>query len=350
MGIGREAVMVDSRFFSREGSLTLKKLATICDAEIFRGEATQYFEDVSPLTTATPQQVAFLHNKKYISDLEKSAAGACILSSDNIKKAPSEMALLVTPTPYRAFAQVVAAFYPPTSFDPTIDLSASIHPTAQIGKGCRLEAGVVVQENAVIGRGCWIAPYTLIGAGVVLGDNCRLESHVTLTYVLIGKNVHIKTGARIGQQGFGFFMEEASAQRGHFSVPQLGRVIIGDHVEIGANTTIDRGSLHDTIIGEWTRIDNQVQIAHNVEIGKGCVLVAQVGIAGSTKIGDFSVLGGQVGVSGHLSLAPGSRVAAKSGVMRDTTPRETIAGIPAVPINQWRRQSVILRGLSKKKS
>lgn len=342
--------MVDLRFFSRKGPYTLKQLADICKAEIFQGNEAESFEDVAPLTRATAQQVTFLHNKKYAPVLRESQAGVCILSSDFVEKAPSQMALLVTSTPYRAFAQIAEAFYPPSVVEPYQDPSASVHPTAKIGEGCRLEKGVIIEENAVIGSGCWIGASTFIGAGVVLGAGCHVASHVTLTYALVGDNAHIKTGARIGQQGFGFFMEEAEAKRGHFSVPQIGRVFIGNGVEIGANTTIDRGSLQDTLIGDWTRIDNQVQIAHNVEIGKGCVLVAQVGIAGSTKIGDFSILAGQVGVSGHLSLAPGSRVAAKSGVMRDTTPQEIIAGIPAVPINQWRRQSVILKELSKKKS
>lgn len=341
--------MTDARFFSRQGPFTLGQLADVAHAEIFRGDPAQVIEDVGPLATATASHITFFHNKKYTVMLKESRAGACLLSSDALKIPSSDMALLVTPKPYRSFAQVVQAFYPFSPFEPAIDPSALIHPTAQIGEGCRLEAGVVVQENAVIGAGSWIGPHTVIGASVVLGKQCRLESHVTLTYALVGNNVYIKTGARIGQQGFGFFMEEAQSQQEHFPVPQIGRVLIGNSVQIGANTTIDRGSLHDTIIGDWTQIDNLVQIAHNVEIGKGCVLVAQSGVAGSAKIGDFSVLAAQVGVVGHISLAPGTRVAAKSGVARDTTPQETIAGIPARPIGQWRRQTVILKELSKRK-
>ena len=171
-----------------------------------------------------------------------------------------------------------------------------------------------------------------------------LESHVTITNTIAGDRLYVKPGARIGQPGFGFHMDE----RGHFDIPQIGCVRIGNDVQIGANTTIDRGSQHDTIIGNFCRIDNLAQIAHNVELGDGCVIVSQVGIAGSTKLGKFVIAGGQVGIAGHLNIGDGVKIAAQSGIMRDVAPGETISGSPAVPIREWHRQTIAIQRLTKK--
>ena len=227
----------------------------------------------------------------------------------------------------------------------TISDFSFIEPTAKIGNNCTISAFAVIEADVVIGDSCFIGPHCIIQKGTILGNNCHLEAHVVIGYAVVGNQVYIKPGARIGQPGFGFHMDE----KGHFDIPQLGRVLIGDHVHIGANTTIDRGSFADTIIGKGVRIDNLVQIAHNVEVGDNSVLVAQVGIAGSTKLGKFVIAAGQVGIAGHLNIGNGVKIAAQSGLMRDVVDRETIAGSPAVPVRDWHKQTIALQRLTKRK-
>ena len=202
----------------------------------------------------------------------------------------------------------------------------------------------MIGEKAEIGPGCVIGSNSVIGADCVLGAETRIGDNVSIVYSLIGERVLIHPGVRIGQDGFGFAMGEE-----HLKVPQLGLVVIGDDVEIGANTTIDRGAGPDTVIGTGSKIDNLVQIAHNVHLGRGCVIVAQAGISGSTRLDDFVVIGGQGGIAGHLHLGKGAQVAGNSGVMRDVGPGETVGGSPAVPVRDWHRQTVALSRLIGKK-
>jgi UDP-3-O-[3-hydroxymyristoyl] glucosamine N-acyltransferase len=196
-----------------------------------------------------------------------------------------------------------------------------------------------------LGARCRVGPNTAIGAAVELGDDCRIGANVTLSHCRIGARVVLHPGVRIGQAGFGF----APDPSGPVKIPQLGRVIVGDDVDIGANTTIDRGSGHDTVIGAGTMIDNLVQIGHNVAIGRGCILAGQVGVSGSTRLGDFVMAGGQVGFAGHLTIGSGARIAAKSGLMRDVAPGETVGGNPAVPMRLFMKQVALLQRLARKK-
>jgi UDP-3-O-[3-hydroxymyristoyl] glucosamine N-acyltransferase len=189
----------------------------------------------------------------------------------------------------------------------------------------------------------------VIGAAVELGEDCRIGANVTLSHCLIGARVVLHPGVRIGQPGFGFAPDAAPDAKGPVKIPQLGRVVIGDDVDIGANTTIDRGSGHDTVIGAGSMIDNLVQIGHNVVLGCGCVLAAQVGISGSTRLGDSVMAGGQAGFAGHLKIGSGARIAAKAGLMRDVEAGGTVGGIPAVPFALWMKQAAILQRLAKKK-
>jgi UDP-3-O-[3-hydroxymyristoyl] glucosamine N-acyltransferase len=202
----------------------------------------------------------------------------------------------------------------------------------------------VVGANTEIGEGTWLGPGVVIGEGVVVGRDCRIHANVTLSHCIVGARVTVFPGARIGQDGFGF----APDPRGHVTVPQLGRVLIHDDVRIGANTTIDRGAGPDTVIGAGCRIDNLVQIGHNVVLGRGCIVVAQAGIAGSTRLGDFVVLGGQAGLTGHLTIGAGAQVAAQAGVMDDVPPGAIYGGSPAIPARDWHRQTVAVRKLVKK--
>lgn len=320
--------MADPRFYQKQGPFTLKALAEIGQCTVGRGDSSLLIEDVAPLDGAAPACISLLHNLKYAETLQHTEASACILTAEMAEKAPSRLALLIAKHPHRSYALIANAFYPQEQETGDIAPSAVIHPTATIGKG------------VVIG------PLAVIGAGVVIGDHSLIESHVSLSHAIVGKHVHIKPGARIGQRGFGFFMDQGG-EGGHVHVPQLGRVIIHDYVEIGANTTIDRGSGHDTVIGEGTRIDNLVQVAHNVEFGKWCVMVAQSGVAGSTKFGDYVAAGGQAGITEHLKIGSGARLAAQCGIMRNVNPGEVLLGSPAMPLKTFYRQLAVLKKLEE---
>ena len=197
----------------------------------------------------------------------------------------------------------------------------------------------------VIGSNCLIGANTVILSGVVIGDNTIIDPNCTIAYSIIGSNVKIHNGVRIGQDGFGF----AQNENVNLKMPQLGRVLIKDNVEIGSNCSIDRGTGPDTIIGEGTKLDNLVQIGHNAVLGKNCILVAQSGISGSTQIGNNVIIGGQVGIAGHLKIGNNVRIAAKSGVMKNIEDGMTVGGIPSVPIKDWHRQTIILKQLTKRR-
>ncbi|MBN9342959.1 MAG: UDP-3-O-(3-hydroxymyristoyl)glucosamine N-acyltransferase [Caedibacter sp. 38-128] len=339
--------MIDSRFYHSHGPLSLKRISAISEAELILPRGKQLHEDnlitgLSSLEDATPSDLAMLHNLKYKDIFTKSNAGACFITPDMVMQAPSSMALLVTPKPQRSYALVASAFYPEPegNFTP---MTQPIHPSVELGENVMIEYGAVIKERAKIGDNTQIGANTVIGAGVIIGEGCKIGAGVTISHTLIGNHVTIFPGARIGQAGFGFVMDEL----GHIPVPQLGRVIIEDHVEVGANTTIDRGSLRDTIIGRGSRLDNLVMIAHNVVIGKGCILVAQVGIAGSTTLGNHVIAAGQAGIVGHLKIGNGVKIGAQSGVMKDIKDGETVGGSPAVPVQDFLRQAVMLSKITK---
>jgi UDP-3-O-[3-hydroxymyristoyl] glucosamine N-acyltransferase len=303
------------------------------------------FEDVAPLDSAQGAHVSFLDNRKYLDAFAVSRAGLCLVAPEHAARAPAGMALLVSDDPYRAYARVAQAFYPVRAPEPWIAPTAWVDPAAVVGEGCRIEPGAVIGARAEIGARCRIGPNAVIGEGVVLGDECTVGANASLTHTIVGRRVVIYPGARIGQDGFGFAM----GPQGHLKVPQLGRVVIGDGVEVGANTTIDRGAGPDTVIGDGCMIDNLVQIGHNVHLGRGCVIVAQAGISGSTRLGDFVAAGGQAGITGHLKIGSGARIAAQSGVMRDVAPGETVGGSPAVPMADWLRGAAALGRLARRK-
>ncbi|SBV95626.1 UDP-3-O-acylglucosamine N-acyltransferase [uncultured Alphaproteobacteria bacterium] len=337
--------MTDSRFYRREGPFSLARLAELSGAELSDAAmAERSITDVAPLYRAGAEDISFLDNRKYVQAFEASAAGACVVHPELADRAPAGMGLLVTPEPYRAYALIAHAFYPQTHAETGISPQATIDPSAKIGRDVRIEAGAVICARAEVGDRCHICAGAVLRDGVTIGDDCYVGSNAVLSYAIVGNKVWIHAGAAIGQDGFGFAM----GPKGHLKVPQLGRVIIHDDVEIGANTTIDRGAGPDTVIGEGCRIDNLVQIGHNVELGRGCVLVAQVGVSGSTRFADFVVAGGQAGITGHLKIGPGARIGAQSGVMRDVPAGQTVIGSPAVPAKEHWRQIGMLERLAKK--
>ena len=272
--------MADPRFFDRAGPFTLDALVALSGARLLRPEeGAQIFRDVSPLETAGPEDVSFLENRKYLEAFVRSRAGAAFVDERVAERAPSGMAILVSNAPYKAYALAAQAFYPARSIISRRAPSALIDPAAFVPEDCEIGPNAVIEECARLGRRCRVGANTVITAGVEIGDDCRIGANVTLSHCLIGSRVVLHPGVRIGQDGFGFAPDPA----GPIKVPQLGRVLIGDDVDIGANTTIDRGSGPDTLIGAGSMIDNLVQIGHNVVLGRCCILAGQVGISGSTN-------------------------------------------------------------------
>lgn len=338
--------MPDPRFFQKSRTYTLQEIAEKTGAAIKPESNTgRQIQDVAPLKVATAADVSFLDNRKYKADFLETKAGACFVTADMAENAPSGLICLITPSPYKAYALTAQLFYPEARPEARISAAANIHPTAKLGEGCLIEEGAVIAEGVEIGSSCWLEPGVVVQRNVRIGNNCHIGAGATLSHCMLGDYVRLYPGVRVGQDGFGFAIDRA----GHVKVPQLGRVIIGDHVEIGANTTIDRGAGPDTVIGNGTWIDNLVQIGHNVVIGKGCIIVAQVGISGSTHIGDYVAIGGQAGFAGHLKIGQGARIAAQAGVMNDIPPGEEHMGSPSFPKNQFLRQIATLNRLIKKK-
>jgi UDP-3-O-[3-hydroxymyristoyl] glucosamine N-acyltransferase len=338
--------MPDPRFFRRAGPFSLDALAALSGATLHHPvDGERVVVDVAPLETAGADEVTFLDNRKYVDAFTRSRAGAAFVSDRLTDKAPPGMALLMARDPYKAYAKAAQAFYPEIAVAARRAASAVIDPSATVPDDCEIGPNVVIEAGVRLGARCQIGANTVIAANVSLGDDCRIAANVTLSHCEIGARVVLHAGVRIGQPGFGFAPDPA----GHIKIPQLGRVIIGDDVDIGANSTVDRGSGHDTVIGPGTMIDNLVQIGHNVVLGRGCVLAALAGISGSAKLGDFVMVGGQVGIAGHLQIGNGARLAAQSGLMRDVEPGQTVCGAPAVPIGLFMKQVAVLQRLARKK-
>jgi UDP-3-O-[3-hydroxymyristoyl] glucosamine N-acyltransferase len=347
--LGEQPHVAHPVFFDRAGPFTLAEVARHCGADIAEPAAAERrIADARALDEAGAGHVAFLDNRKYLPQLAATKAEACFVAPEFADKVPAGTARLVTKAPYRAFAQSLFLLYPGAGRPRTSEVEPGanpVHATARLGAGVVLEHGAIVGREAVIGEGTFIAAGAMIGYRVVVGRNCYIGPGVTLTHAIIGDRAIIHAGVRIGQDGFGFAMGPG----GHLKVPQVGRVRIGDDVEIGANTTIDRGALKDTVIGQGTKIDNLVQIGHNVVIGRHCVIVAQVGIAGSAELGDFVVMGGQAGVVGHIKLGDGVQIAGNSGVKDDVPAGQRWGGTPAVPLLEWGRQLSALKTLAARK-
>jgi UDP-3-O-[3-hydroxymyristoyl] glucosamine N-acyltransferase len=330
----------DPRFFARTGPHPLSLVAAAAGGA---AESSDLMIDgVAPLQTAEPGEVSFLDNRRYVDALKATRAGAVIVHPDLAGHVPAGCVAIITREPYLGWARVSALFFPLPPARPGVHRLALVSPDASIDPSTEIGPFAVVEAGAEIGPNCRLGPGVTIGAGVVLGAGCRIGASASVTHALLGARVYIYPGARIGQDGFGFAFGPAGPE----TVPQLGRVIIGDDVEIGANSCVDRGSAQDTVIGAGTRLDNLVQIGHNVRLGHCCVIVAQVGISGSTVVGDFVMMGGQAGITGHLNIGRKARIAAQSGVMKDVPEGEEWAGSPAMPARSAYRQLVVLKRLA----
>ncbi len=330
------------RFFSNTGPHPVAMLATLvgCDAP----SADLMLAGLSSLEAAGPDRIAFIGDTRHATLLERTRAGAVLVTRELAGRVPTTTLALVAGDPVAAWAQVAALFHPMPAVTPGIHPSAVVEAGAAVDAGAQVCAHAVIEAGAEIGPGCRIGPGAVIGAGVVLGPDCRIGPHASISHAWLGARVYVYPGARIGQEGFGFSI----AAQGFVTSPQLAGVVVGDDVEIGANAAVDRGALRHTVIGAGTRIDNLVQVAHNVRIGRHCAIAAQVGISGSAEIDDFVVIGGQAGVADHMHIGARARVGAQSGVMSEIAPGAVVVSSPARPVRDVFREIAMVKRLARR--
>lgn len=335
----------DSRFHPSAGPVSLGTLRAALGLASAADDG-RLFAGVAPLHLAGADDVAFMEGRRNLPALKSSKAGAVVIEPAFIAQAPPGCVVLEAAAPQAGFIRIAGLFHPARQPKPGIHPSAVIAADAIIGPDCEIGAFVFIGAGAEIGAGCILENHVSIGAGCKLGAHGRIHAHANMEYCLAGDHVVLHPGARIGNEGFGFI---TTAEGKHVTMPQLGRVIIGDGAEIGAGSCIDRGAGGDTVIGPGARIDNLVQIGHNVTIGRGAVIVAQVGISGSANIGDYAVIAGQAGVAGHLSIGAKARVGAQAGVMNDVPAGTDVVGSPAWPAKETLRAFARLRRMAATK-
>lgn len=339
--------MAPTSFFENHGPFTLARLAEVGGARIGAGgEPDRAIAGIAGFSEATHDEVTYLAGRREAARAGPTRAGACFVEESLVDRLPNGTVALVTDNPGVAFAHALAAFYPGALMSAPMagrgggDARDGIDPAARLEDGVSLEPGAVVGPGAEIGSGTVVCANAVIGAGVKIGRECLIGPCASITHALIGDRVLIHAGARIGTDGFGF----VPGPRGFIKLPQVGRVIIHNDVEIGANCCVDRGGLTDTVIGEGAKIDNLVQIAHNVQVGRHCGFAAQVGLSGSSRVGDGVVMGGQAATVSHVTIGEGAQVAAGAGVWKDVEPGAKVAGRPHRSLSQVQAE---LRALAR---
>ncbi len=340
--------MTDPNFFPPSRRMTVGEVAEITGARLLdQADADRIIARLSSLNESGPDALVYVESKQHVAALGQISATALLCPPSCIGLTPPGIALLVTDRPHKAYVVVARLMFPdaaqptPTAGGRGISPAAHVAPDAQLEDDVTIEPGAVVGARAVIGRGTVIGPNAVVGHDCRIGRNCHVGAGTSVEHALVGDRVLMGPGVRIGHDGFGFLPGARLPEK----VPQLGRVVIQDDVEIGANSTVDRGAIDDTIVGEGTKIDNLVQIAHNVRIGRGCLIAGQVGISGSVKLGDGVMLGGGVGIADHVSVGAGAAVAASAGVMHDIPAGQKWGGTPAQPLADTMREFAILRRL-----
>lgn len=324
--------MPDPRFFVSLPALSAAELAERIGGELARGGDRQVAA-VAPLGSAGPEDVAFLGDRKFVAALGETKAGCVILPAAELEVAPAAAAVILSEEPQACWARASTQLHRAWTLSGEADRTEAAEDDTVV-----FEPGVVLGHGARIGRGTRIGANTVIGPGVQIGRDCVIGANVSIAFALIGDRVRLLSGARIGEAGFG----AARSRDGPVDIPQLGRVILQDGVTVGANSCIDRGAYDDTVIGENTKIDNLVMIAHNCVIGRNCLLAAHTGISGSCIVGDDVIFGGKAGIGDHIRIGEGARVAAGAGVLSDIPAGETWSGYPAKPLRQFLRETIWL--------
>ena len=321
-------------------TLTLSEIAKHLDGEVI-GDPTCLIKGVSEIQNSEPNTITFLGNPLYGKYLINTKAAAVIVENSDVLDGRNG---IVVQNPQLALARALSLFLESTDTTPLIHPSSIISSNTQIGKDVNISAGAIIQDGVSIGDGSSIGSNVVIETNTTIGKNCKIFSNVSLYHgITLGKNVIVHSGTSIGCDGFGYVTENDI----HEKIPQTGTVIIGDNVEIGSNCAIDRATIGNTVVGEMTKIDNLVHIAHNVKIGKGCLLTAGFAIAGSSEVGDYCTFAGQVGVAPHLKIGNRSIVAAKSGVTKSLKGNKIYAGYPAREIKEHNRRLALINEVEK---
>lgn len=338
-----------NRFFIKQKEfITLEEFDKIVKIKnLEEVDKSRKIYNMSTLSKATKNDVSFLINKKYTKDLLTTKAGFCFVNQEIKNLLPSHIVPIVVDNPHFAYCMFLDTMYvvPLFTIEAGISPKANVDSTAKIGKNVEIQAGAFIDKNVVIGDNCKICANAVINHDCIIGNGTFIGANATISYAEIGQNVVIQNGASIGQCGYGF----AHNAGFNYKIPQLGIVKIGNFVEIGANTCIDRAAFEETSIGDITKLDNSVHIAHNVKIGMGCFITAQVGIAGSAKIGNFVQMGGQAGVAGHVNVGDFVQMAGQTGVIGDVATGSLLGGCPSMPVKDWLKSSIVLRKLINKK-
>jgi UDP-3-O-[3-hydroxymyristoyl] glucosamine N-acyltransferase len=342
--------MTEPLFFKRPQGLSAGEIAALTGAEAQGGaNLERSIAGIAPLDRAGPSDLSFIDNAKFLGMLAATEAGICLVTSRFAERAPAHTTVLIAREPYRAFVTVARALFPealrPSGLSAAsgIATGAMVDPTARLEVDVKIDAGAVIGPHAEIGSGTTIGANAVIGRNVRIGRDCVIGAGSTIFHALIGDRVILHPGVRLGQDGFGY----VPGRTGHLKVPQIGRVIVQDDVEIGAGTTIDRGASRDTMIGEGTKIDNLVQIGHNVTVGRHCLIAGQAGISGSVTLGDFVMLGGKAGLADHLTVGEGAQIGAHAGVMHDVPAGAQWIGAPAHSAKEFFREVAVLRRLAR---
>jgi UDP-3-O-[3-hydroxymyristoyl] glucosamine N-acyltransferase len=341
--------MAQPIFFRKFASLTLAEIAASTKTDLAdAARADQMVTGLASLDEAGPGHLTFFDNVRYADQLAKTRAGAVLVNERHAASVPPHVSVLRAKKPFAAFVALASelqqdALRPQSGFGLTgIAVSAVIHATARLEDDVTVDPLAVIGPNVEIGAGSVIGSGAVIAAGVKIGRDCNVGAGSTIQFALIGNNVLIHPGCHIGQDGYGFIF----GAEGHVKVPQTGRVLIQNNVEIGAGTTIDRGSLRDTVIGEGSKIDNQVQVGHNVTIGRNCLVAAQCGLAGSLTLGDNVALGAKVGINNHITIGDGAQITAMSGVKDSVPANARWGGFFAKPTKQWFREILAVERLA----